>query len=66
MLAGFHALGAELDAGAISEGCPLEIGVFALVSRRVVLGSTNTVGVCSDDDGSFVAGWTDFCHNFLV
>jgi len=58
----FHALGADLDARAISKRCPLKIWVFALVSRRVVLGRADAVRVVTYNDCAFITGWTDFCH----
>ena len=45
---------------------PLEIGIFALIARRIELGSTNTVAVSSGNFRAFSADWTCFCsHTFI-
>lgn len=65
MFSGFHAAGAELDAAAAGEGCPLEIGVFSDFAGRVEFGSSNTIGVSSGHPRSFIAYWTCFCCHIV-
>lgn len=60
MLARLDAFGAELDAGAIGELGPLEIGVAAHGAGGVELGGTHTVGVAAADGCSFGTGETGF------
>ena len=65
MLPYFHALGADLDTGAIGKRRPLEIWVFAGHSRRVKLGCADAVRVATGHDRSFTASWTGFCHKMI-
>lgn len=43
VLAGFDALGADLEAATVGERCPLEVRVLALIAGWVVFRSTNAV-----------------------
>ena len=53
-----HATGAHFEARAVSEGCPLKIWVFAVLSDRIELGRTDAVGVTSRHDGAFITNGT--------
>lgn len=65
MEAFFHAACADFYARAIRDTSPLEIRIDATVSARIVLGSTNTVGVLANNLRSFCAERTDVCHRFI-
>lgn len=56
----FHAVGANFDATASREGCPLEIWLTTASAGWIELGSANTVRVASTDVRSFVANWARF------
>lgn len=58
MLACLDTLCADFEAAAVSERCPLEVGVLALSAGWVVFSSTNAIGVRADNDSSLSAGWT--------
>lgn len=65
MLAYLHALGANLDAGTIRKGRPLEVWVFAGHSGRIELGCADTVGITTGHDRSFATSWTRCCHKMI-
>jgi hypothetical protein len=51
----FDARCADLDTRTIRNACPLKVRVYATVATRVELGSTNRVGVLSNNFRSFFA-----------
>lgn len=61
-----HAGSADLYAGTVRNPCPLEVWVLAAVSAWVELGSTNGVGVLSNNFRAFCAERTDVCHRICI
>ena len=69
MLTSLDALGADLGAGTVGKGCPLEIGLLAALNRRIVFGGTNAVGITSSHAALLVANWANFHdseHNAII
>ena len=62
VLSGFHTAGAHLDTAACGKGCPLKVRIFPLLSCWIKFGGTNTIGVSSADDRSFIKDYTFLCH----
>ena len=54
----FFAVCADLHSSSFGKGCPLKIGIFSCLSGRIELGGTNTVGVFSSHEGSFITNET--------
>lgn len=62
MLARLDTAGAEADAAAGREPRPLEVGVFARFSRRIELGSANTVAVFPRNPRSLFTQYANLRH----
>lgn len=55
MSAFLYARSTDFDTRAIRDACPLKVRVYTTIAARVKLGSTNRVGVFSNNLRSFFA-----------
>lgn len=60
MFPGFQAFGANQNSLAVSGLAPLQIRLLAKLGDGIIFGGANSVGVSSDQDGTFVANGTGF------
>lgn len=65
VLVRFETAGANLDAGTVDLGRPLQIGLTALFADRVEFGRTGAVRIAAGHERTFSASCACLCHSAL-